>query len=76
MAERFETVVRTIYAQHDYHEYGGAPLLGVNGVCVICHGSSEARTITNAVMSARQLVEVGVNEAISRRLGLMEEALA
>ncbi len=76
LAERFAAVVQTIYAQHDYHEYGGAPLLGVNGVCVICHGSSEARTITNAVMSARKLVEVGVNEGISRRLGMMEEALA
>lgn len=76
LARRFAPVVQKIYADHDYHEYGGAPLLGVNGVCVICHGSSEARTITNAVAACRQYLEVGVNEAIVDRLGSMEEALA
>ena len=49
LAMRFEPVVKSLYAKHDYHEYGGAPLLGVNGVCMISHGSSIARTITNAV---------------------------
>ncbi len=76
LAQRFAPVVKKIYAEHDYHEYGGAPLLGVNGVCVICHGSSEARTITNAVAACRQYLEVGVNEAIVERLGFMEEAIA
>ena len=75
LAQRFEPVVRTIYAQHDYHEYGGAPLLGVNGTCLISHGSSEARTITNAILSARQLVSTGVNDVISQRLGILEESL-
>ena len=76
LAARLEPVVKSIYAKHDYHEYGGAPLLGVNGVCIICHGSSIARTITNAVLRAKQLVELRVNEAISQRLGAMEEAVA
>lgn len=74
LALRLEPVVRSIYAKHDYHEYGGAPLLGVNGVCMICHGSSIARTITNAVLKTKQIHELKVNEAISRRLGAMEEA--
>lgn len=76
LAARLEPVIKAIYAKHDYHEYGGAPLLGVNGVCIICHGSSVARTITNAILKSRQFVESRVNEAISQRLGVMEQAVA
>jgi glycerol-3-phosphate acyltransferase PlsX len=76
LAARLEPVVKGIYAKHDYHEYGGAPLLGVNGVCMICHGSSVARTITNAILRSKQFVESRVNEAITRRLSAMQEAAA
>ncbi len=76
LAARFEPIIRNIYARHDYHEYGGAPLLGVNGVCLISHGSSIARTITNAVLHCRDLVRSRVNEAITRRLGAVQEAAA
>lgn len=76
LARRFAPVVKNLYAKHDYHEYGGAPLLGVNGVCLISHGSSIARTITNAILHSRDLVESRVNEAITRRLGAMQEAVA
>ena len=76
LATRLDPVVKAIYAKHDYHEYGGAPLLGVNGVCTICHGSSVARTITNAILKSRQFVTSRVNEAISQRLGVMEQAVA
>jgi len=41
----------------DYTEYGGALLLGVNAVCVICHGSSNAHAIKNAINVARRAVE-------------------
>jgi glycerol-3-phosphate acyltransferase PlsX len=68
LAGRLDPVVKSLYAKHDYHEYGGAPLLGVNGVCLISHGSSVARTITNAVRRARSFVELGINDAIVRRL--------
>jgi glycerol-3-phosphate acyltransferase PlsX len=40
----------------DYEEYGGAPLLGVNGVCIISHGKSKAKAIRNAIRVARQAV--------------------
>jgi len=62
-------VVKSLYAKHDYHEYGGAPLLGVNGVCLISHGSSQARTIMNAILRMRLFVLSGVNTTISNRLG-------
>lgn len=41
----------------DYKKYGGAPLLGVNGISVVCHGSSDAVTIECAVKQARDLYE-------------------
>jgi len=74
LASRLEPVVKSLYAKHDYHEYGGAPLLGVNGVCLISHGSSVARTITNAILRARTSVEAGVNDAMVRRLARLVEA--
>ncbi len=76
LAARFEPVIKRIYARHDYHEHGGAPLLGVNGVCLISHGSSVARTITNAVLRAKQFVASGVNEAMVQHLAEMEVAIA
>ena len=76
LAVRLEKIISSLYSRHDYHEYGGAPLLGVNGGCLICHGSSEARTITNAIVRARQFVESGINDAISERLSEMEEVSA
>lgn len=72
---QFAPIVKRIYADHDYHEYGGAPLLGVNGVCLISHGSSEARTILNAILRAKMMVSLGVNEAISARLGALEQEM-
>lgn len=72
LAMKFAPVVKTIYAKHDYHEFGGAPLLGVNGISVIAHGSSEARTITNAIRNTRSMVKHGLNEAIVARLEAVE----
>ncbi len=48
----------------DYSEYGGAPLLGVDGVCVICHGRSNERAIKNAIAMAKGFVERNLNESI------------
>lgn len=49
----------------DYAEYGGAPLLGVNGVCIISHGRSDARAIRNAIKAAANAVENNVVKFIS-----------
>lgn len=64
LAPKFEPIVKSIYRKHDYHEYGGAPLLGVNGICLICHGSSVARTITAAIRSSIEFSRHNVNEGI------------
>ena len=49
----------------DYSETGGAPLLGVNGVCIIAHGSSSSKAIKNAIKRANELIEKKVNDHIS-----------
>lgn len=54
LARRFDPIVREIWAKHDYAEYGGAPLLGTDGICIICHGRSDRRAIRNAVRVARE----------------------
>jgi phosphate acyltransferase len=50
----------------DYAEFGGAPLLGVNGVCMICHGRSSAKAIKNAIARAKGLAESRLYELIQR----------
>ena len=52
----------------DYSEYGGAPLLGVNGITVICHGSSTPKAIKNALGRAKNLVEQEVNNYIQEEI--------
>ncbi len=52
----------------DHTEYGGAPLLGIRGVCIITHGSSNANAIKNAVRVAAEFAESGVNEKIEKWL--------
>jgi glycerol-3-phosphate acyltransferase PlsX len=68
LADPFRPVMKKIYAKHDWQEYGGAPLLGVGGYCLICHGRSEARAIMNAIRVAKQLVNSGVNKKIIERV--------
>ena len=48
----------------DYTTYGGAPLLGVQGVAIICHGSSPAKSVKNAIGVARQAVESHLSQDI------------
>jgi glycerol-3-phosphate acyltransferase PlsX len=52
----------------DYSEYGGAPLLGVKGVCIICHGRSNSNAIKNAIRVAAQFASAGLNNRIENEL--------
>jgi glycerol-3-phosphate acyltransferase PlsX len=60
--------LREVKKKTDYSEYGGAPLLGVNGVCIICHGKSNKKAITNAVRVAGQFVKNDTNRLIQDEL--------
>jgi len=53
----------------DYAEYGGAPLLGINGGFIICHGSSKAKAIKNAVKRGRDLVQQKIVSHIIESMG-------
>ena len=52
----------------DYSEYGGAPLLGVDGCCIISHGSSSPKAIKNAIRVAAESKEQDVNKRIVEEL--------
>jgi len=52
----------------DYSEYGGAPLLGVKGVCIICHGRSNANAMKNAIRVAAEFSRHNVNDRIESEL--------
>ncbi|HET7637126.1 MAG TPA: phosphate acyltransferase PlsX [Ktedonobacteraceae bacterium] len=60
--------LRNMGKRLDYAEYGGLPLLGVNGVAIISHGRSNAKAIKNALRVARQTAETGVAQAIAEGL--------
>ena len=53
----------------DYSEYGGAPLLGINGVCIIAHGSSSAKAIKNAIFVAEKFIDYEINRHIVENIG-------
>lgn len=54
--------------KYDYSEFGGAPLLGIDGICIICHGSSGERAIKNALSLAAKLARAGINKLIVEEL--------
>jgi glycerol-3-phosphate acyltransferase PlsX len=63
-----KTALQDFRKRLDYSEYGGAPLLGVRGVCIICHGRSNANAVKNAIRVAREFSESRVNHRIEEEL--------
>jgi len=61
-------VFKKMKKQVDKDEYGGAPLLGINGCSIISHGASNAKAIKNAVFQAIRYSESDINEAITKAL--------
>ncbi|UCE49575.1 MAG: phosphate acyltransferase PlsX [Phycisphaerales bacterium] len=64
LAMKFKPVMKRIYTKYDYGEYGGALLLGVNGTAVICHGSSQSKTIKNAILASKRFYTEKINDRI------------
>lgn len=67
--QTLHSVLDRVRARHDYSEYGGAPLLGIGGVAIICHGRSNDVAIRNAIRVARKYLTIGLNDAIAERFG-------
>ena len=61
-------IFKSLKKKADYAETGGAPLLGVDGVCIICHGKSNGKAIRNAILLAKKFVEKNLNESIQEAM--------
>ena len=62
--DRGMQALHNVGKRYQYSEEGGAPLLGIDGICIICHGSSPANAIKHALRVAVQSVEVGLDDHI------------
>lgn len=67
--DKIRGVMQTVMPQVDYSEYGGALLLGVDGVVTICHGRSQAPAFCNAIRFAKKALSAEVNKHIVEEAG-------
>lgn len=65
--------LKKVYKRVDYSEYGGAQLLGINGVCIIGHGRSNTVAVKNAIKMAKDFVINRVQEKIQKEISLLSE---
>jgi glycerol-3-phosphate acyltransferase PlsX len=68
LAAGLRPAFRAIRRRLSYEEYGGVPLLGVNGVCIVAHGRSTPRAMQNAIRAGAQCVELRLVDRIRERL--------
>ncbi|HTU90261.1 MAG TPA: phosphate acyltransferase PlsX [Gemmataceae bacterium] len=66
--DKAKQVLEALISRYDYSAFGGAPLLGIDGVCIICHGSSGDRAIKNALGVAANYARAHLNELIVKEL--------
>jgi glycerol-3-phosphate acyltransferase PlsX len=66
--EKAKQALEGLVHRYDYSAFGGAPLLGIDGVCIICHGSSGERAIKNALGIASNYARARLNELIVKEL--------
>ena len=52
-----QPVFKSLRKRYDYEEHGGVPLLGVNGISIVCHGSSGSKSIMNSILLAKKCIE-------------------
>lgn len=60
--------LKDLTRRYEHNEVGGAPLLGIDGICLICHGSSDARSVSNALRGVETLYDRRVNARIVEEL--------
>ena len=64
--ELAQRTLHKLHTRYHYSEFGGAPMLGIDGVCLICHGSSDEKAIRNAIRGAKRYA--AVNKSIAEEL--------
>ena len=60
--------LKKILKDFDYQEHGGVPLLGVNGISIIGHGSSSPKAIVNMILRAEQMARAQLNDIIKEKI--------
>lgn len=71
-----QQALQNLVKRYDYAEHGGAPLLGIDGICIICHGSSGERAIENALGVAAKYARARLNALIVQELEAAPTAAA
>jgi glycerol-3-phosphate acyltransferase PlsX len=66
--DKAKRALGALVSRYDHSEHGGAPLLGIDGICIICHGSSTDKAIKNALGVAARYVNVRINAMIVEEL--------
>jgi glycerol-3-phosphate acyltransferase PlsX len=66
--------LKDLKTRFEYQEFGGGPLLGIRGACIICHGASGARAIKNALRIAGTMAEDRLNQLIIEQLAVGPDA--
>jgi len=69
--DKAKQALGALVSRYDYHEHGGAPLLGIDGICIICHGSSGDKAIKNALAVAARYIRARLNALIVDELAKM-----
>jgi glycerol-3-phosphate acyltransferase PlsX len=72
--DKAAVALKTLLGKYHYSAFGGAPLLGIDGICIICHGSSDDRAIRNAMTMAADYARCKLNEIIVRELETLPSA--
>lgn len=70
--DKAKAALHQVTKRYEYNETGGAPLLGIDGICLICHGSSDSRSIRNALKTAVTFKDREVNRRIVEKLQACE----
>jgi glycerol-3-phosphate acyltransferase PlsX len=63
-----QQALQNLIKRYDYQEHGGAPLLGIDGICIICHGSSKDKAIASALGVAAKYIRAKLNALIVKEL--------
>jgi phosphate acyltransferase len=63
-----QPVTTGLKQQFDYQQYGGVPMLGLDGVAIVCHGGSSPEAMKNAIFAAQRVVDTRVNDLIRERI--------
>ena len=69
-------ILKSAFSRGDSSTYGGMPLLGVNGICLIGHGSTKPLGVYNALKNAKQCVDVDLTRLIAEKTAILHEAIS